>query len=352
MDAPVVEVVGKVCLLTCPKEDMHECLWDLARNETCLHKALKEQGLDFFYGEWGSNEEQMQLIQKDADVVLIRSTWDYSDNCATKDRFLVWLKRLTLESNAILLNPLDVVRWNSDKRYMLYLESKGVAIVPTKIVERGSVLPDVFQLQKEWNHSDAIIVKPVVGASARGLSKHILTNDDKLEQAELAHKSMISVSNEDGGAIVQPFLSSIFQGETSVICVEGVPLLAVLKTPQNGDFRVQEEYGGVNTVIELTEQLLNCSEKVIRSFPFPMNNILYARLDFVGVPSSSSSSSSSDDIEYLLIEAECIEPELFVNMYPPLAQALACAISSVVKKRKQTETETEEIKDEEIKVEG
>jgi hypothetical protein len=57
------------------------------------------------------------------DLVVLRSAWDY---CGPPGR----LRRLG-GRRPRLLNPADVVAWNTDKRYLAALAAAGVPAVPT-----------------------------------------------------------------------------------------------------------------------------------------------------------------------------------------------------------------------------
>ena len=69
------------------------------------------------------------------DLVVVRSTWDYF---ARREEFLAWAERVAAVT--ALHNPVSVLRWNSDKRYLRDLERAGVPIVPTTFVEPGEGL--------------------------------------------------------------------------------------------------------------------------------------------------------------------------------------------------------------------
>ena len=66
------------------------------------------------------------------ELVLLRSAWDYSQRLA---EFLDWAARVSGQTT--LLNPLPVLRWNTDKHYLLDLAKAGVATVPSRFVEPG-----------------------------------------------------------------------------------------------------------------------------------------------------------------------------------------------------------------------
>ncbi|MFJ4839337.1 hypothetical protein [Streptomyces sp. NPDC088746] len=60
------------------------------------------------------------------DAVVLESPWDYPKR---SDEFLAWARRVAAET--VLCNPLPVVEWNSDKRYLADLAAEGVPIVPS-----------------------------------------------------------------------------------------------------------------------------------------------------------------------------------------------------------------------------
>ena len=75
----------------------------------------------------------------------------------------------------------------------------------------------------------------------------------------------------------------------------------LLKTPKVGDFRVQEEHGGILKSINLPENsLVDFGLKVIKNLPMPC---LYSRIDVV-----------RNNDQFLLMEVELIEPSLYFNM--------------------------------------
>src|SRR3982751_1456682 len=67
------------------------------------------------------------------DAVLLRSPWDYTERHA---EFMAWCERVNRVS--MLLNPLHVLRWNTDKHYLAELAATGVPVVPSFFVEPES----------------------------------------------------------------------------------------------------------------------------------------------------------------------------------------------------------------------
>ena len=65
-----------------------------------------------------------------ADLVVVRTPWDYIHRC---EEFLAACRRPA----APVLNPPDVLAWNSHKGYLVELAAAGVPVVPTRLVRAG-----------------------------------------------------------------------------------------------------------------------------------------------------------------------------------------------------------------------
>ena len=221
------------------------------------------------------------------EAVVVRSPWDYQ---ADPDAFLEVLDAIDA-SPARLANPLGVMRWNLDKRYLRDVSARGVPIVPTAW-GRGLDAARLDALRIELA-SDEIVVKPVVGANA----------DDTFRLPRTADASDALAAFPDRAWMAQPFVQSIVDvGETSVFVFGGAPSHAVLKTPAQGDFRVQEEHGGTIRPVPLTPDLLAISERVLHAVEDAGGGgLLYARVDVVALADGS----------WAVIEVELIEPSLY-----------------------------------------
>lgn len=253
---------------------------------------------------------QMQMVSwrntqvdwGDFDAVIVRSPWDYQDDA---EKFLTVLEAIE-QSTAHLENSLAVMKWNIDKRYLQELEQKKVSIVPTLWREHF----DADELPAFFNHFnvDQIVLKPRISANADNtfwLNKNnYKASLETLEQAFTNRNFM-----------VQPFMESVVaEGEFSLFYFDGHYSHAILKTPKQDDFRVQEEHGGrlatINPEPELVRQA-NIALAAIDEMP------LYARVDFV----------RSDDT-FALMEAELIEPSLYFNMDEASATRFAQAFAA------------------------
>src|SRR3546814_12416645 len=83
--------------------------------------------------DWSSDVCSSDLVWTDPgdlagyDLVLPLFAWGYQRDVATWYALLDRLEREALP----VVNPVPVLRWNSDKAYLAELGAKGVAVVPT-----------------------------------------------------------------------------------------------------------------------------------------------------------------------------------------------------------------------------
>ncbi len=237
------------------------------------------------------------------DLVYICTPWDYQDD---PEAYLDVLDSIE-QSPALLVNPLDTVRWNLDKRYLLELESKGVRIVPSRWHDAwDDAIPaaafSAFGVER-------IVVKPQVGANAD--HTYVLTPGNVADvSAELA--SVYA----DRRLCVQPFITAVEEeGEYSVFYFGGRYSHAIRKTPKPGDFRSQEEHGADIRFATRDDALCRAAETALAAIiPMPV----YARADYVRGPGG----------DFLLMELELNEPSLYFRTDPGSPERFAAALDA------------------------
>lgn len=259
-------------------------------HETALLAAeLAALGVDSEFVPWSSPE----AAGSGADLALIRSTWDYTTRLP---EFVAMLSGLPMP----VVNAVDVVRWNCHKGYLPELATAGAPVVPTVLVRRGSApsVPDLYCTE--------VIIKPASSAGARGVGRFPASSAAAVEHLADLLRS--------GDALVQPFLPDVADGERSLVYLGGSYSHAVRKTPAAGDFRVQEQYGGVIVPHQASAAELAAAATALDAVPGGAAALLYARVDLVGRGDAP-----------LIMELELIEPELFLPHAPGSAAALAKA---------------------------
>jgi len=262
-----------------------------------LHAALSARGIDVALGVWSDPHVEWD----DADLVVIRSPWDYTE---ALDDFLIWVSSL-----ARVCNPAHVIRWNSDKQYLDDFAQRAVATIPTSYARHPDelLIPDAA----------SFVVKPTVGAGSRGAAR--FAHDDEVAAQE--HVASLVAAGKT--AMVQPYLDDVDRnGETALIFLDGVfshaiekqAMLASDALDPSGLFRAEKIRPRHPSRVEhdVALKAMHEAEKIL-SLEQPL---LYARVDLIG---------SSDGPR--LIEFEATEPSLFLGYHAEAATRLGDAIT-------------------------
>ena len=114
--------------------------------------------------------------------------------------------------------------------------------------------------------------------------------------------------------MIQEFMLNIqIRGEISLVIIDGKFTHAVLKQGVNGDFRVQDDFGGTVQKFVPNEEEIAFAEKCIAALD---HSPLYARVDLMW----------DNNGNLVLSELEMIEPELWFRNCPEAAMKLAEAV--------------------------
>ena len=163
---------------------------------------------------------------------------------------------------------------------------------------------------KKHDFSEAII-KPTISGAARETYKISKNNFYKYEKKFFDLKS-----KED--LIFQEFLSNIIsKGEISLIFIGENYTHAVKKIAKEGDFRVQDDYGGSVEVYNASKEEILFAQNCLAKCPtLP----IYSRVDIV----------YDNKNEISLGEMELIEPELWFRNNKVAAKLLANEIRKLI----------------------
>ncbi|EIL93489.1 ATP-grasp domain-containing protein [Rhodanobacter spathiphylli] len=231
------------------------------------------------------------------DAVLIRTIWDYYKHHAD---FIAWLDRLD-RLGVATFNDSRVLRWNSDKRYLLELAAQAVATIPTRLAAAGE-LPHVLASMP----GQQVVIKPSISGGAW----HTLRG--RVGDAAFADEVARLPCGID--FLVQPFVPEIVSaGEWSLLYFGGEFSHAVIKRPAAGDYRVQSEFGGSVEAVQPDAAILAAAAAALAAVDTRNHGELaYARVD--GVVSAG---------RLLIMELELIEPFLFLAGQAHAAERLA-----------------------------
>lgn len=229
-------------------------------------------------------------------AALVATTWDYA---LAPNAFVEKLERLEA-SGVRCFNPPSLIKWNCDKGYLQELARAGIPTIPTIWSDR----PGAHTLRRAFEtfSTDRLVVKKRTGAGAEG--QEILSRG----QTDLDRWVFA------GPAMIQPFLDDItVGGELSLIFIDGEYSHAVLKQPAPGDYRIQSVYGGTEHATVPPPSATQLARAIIEAMPDGVP--LYARIDLVHHRG-----------DYVLMEAEAIEPYLYPQHGPRLGELMAAAI--------------------------
>ncbi|MGW2613861.1 ATP-grasp domain-containing protein [Streptomyces sp. NPDC001500] len=261
-----------------------------------LLEALREAGAEADGVFW----DDADVDWASYDLVVIRSTWDYSWRA---DEFTAWARKVAAVTR--LANPAAVVRWNTDKRYLGELAAAGVPTVPTRYFAPGepAELPD----------GGEYVIKPASGAGARYAARY---TPDGHERA-LGHLSRMHA--EGLTAMVQPYLRAIDTGGERALQFFGGRLLhasrkrAVLAPDTAFDAEKVAHPGLEPWTPTPAERAV--AERALAAVP-DAPELLYARVDLV----------DGDDGRLRVMELELVEPNLFLFLHPESTPKVVTAI--------------------------
>lgn len=236
-------------------------------------------------------------------TTVLRSTWDYT---LRRDAFLAWVAGLPAVHNSV-----EVVRWNSDKRYLLELAAAGLPVTPTQLAAPGlSVELPAF------GRTDAheVIVKPSVGAGSRGAGRF---RRDEHDEA-LAHVAALHAAGRT--VMMQPYLRGVdVSGETALVAFGGRVAHAVRKGAMLQEGTRHEVIGpSLFTEEDISARTPSPAELEVgrRALDFLAERfggpLLYARIDLL----------PTDDGP-VIVEVEAVEPSLFFTYAPGSARRWA-----------------------------
>lgn len=251
-------------------------------DDEVLLQALAEAGCEAGWIVW----DDPAAPAADADLVILRATWDYD---ARREEFLSWC-----ESVPRLRNTPAVARWNTDKAYLLDLAATGLPIVPTELVVPGA--------DARWPDTE-FVVKPSVGAGSRGAQRFAAGD------AAAAGTHLATLHSRGNTALVQPYQSTVdTHGETAVVFIAGEYSHSYIKGPllvqgswlDGSDLYAPETLQSDEPGPALRQFAEDAMDAGAGALGIRRDELLYARVDVV----------RSADGELLLLEFEVTEPSL------------------------------------------
>lgn len=241
------------------------------------------------------------------DLVLLRSAWDYVPRLF---EFMAWCERVSAQT--LLLNPLALVRWNTDKHYLAGLAAQGLATVPSHFLEPGTHTAADLQGIVARLASDEFVVKPAVGAGSKDAQRY------RRRQINTAMRHADVLLQDGRSVLLQPYLDQVdTAGETALMFFDGEfshairkgPLLRLDEGPTEKLFAPEE----ISARTPGEDELL-LARRVVAAIPGGAP--LYARVDLLRDPAGAP----------CVLELELTEPSLFFAHGDGSAERLVAAV--------------------------
>jgi O-ureido-D-serine cyclo-ligase len=269
-----------------------------------LQQALHEAGIAAPILAW----DDLTVSWGRFDAVLLRSPWDYTERLG---EFLAWAERVSAQT--LLLNPLAVIRRNTDKHYLADLAKLGLAVVPSVFVEPGEDAELALAgFLDRFTDAAEFVVKPAVGAGSRDAQRY------GREQDDAAASHVLRLLGQQRSVVLQPYLASVDKdGETALLYFDGAFSHAIRKGPL-----LQRDQGPTRALFapeKITARAPGADELALAEAvlaALPESPLAYARIDLIRAADGSPQ----------LLELELTEPSLFFQYAEGSAERFAKAL--------------------------
>lgn len=259
----------------------------IIKEDLLLQEAYSENG-------FLSRIETLTNIVKIArpnDIVLLKSIWGYHQD------YNIFIDQiLKLKKNGVeLINNFDYIFWNLDKSKYLD-EIKFLKVIPTKSLKvsssRSTVdIANLINSSTSDFGSSNVVIKPSISASGYHTYLYHLDQDNDETLIKLYNNKKIDF-------IIQPYRSTISDGEISVVIINGSILYAINRYP--GIFIEKRE--------PILIQKENLSDSINEQIKL-LNNFFHKK--FINLPKICRVDFIKHDFDYEVLEVELIDPDLF-----------------------------------------
>jgi len=290
--------------------------WSLLQNY-CIKQAMVERGVDVSMINWLDESLTTEKIAK-FDTVTFLWCDKYDQHPRKFEGFLRERLAAALLQSAHLaiINDIAVILWNYNKAvYLQQLESAGFKVPRTAYINDISSFASVDLLAAEVGRlgklvsepglNPSVVVKPSISASSK--QTYLIRDPFCLSDADVECLSEIYDTGTDGSLMIQSYEPEIKKGELSLIYIAPSLRFAVKKVPIDGEFRCQSEFGGSTTMVPINaipDTVKDIAESVLSYINDNVGQLTYCRVDGV----------LRDSGDFVIMEIEAIEPELFLEM--------------------------------------
>ena len=272
-------MMKKIGIVSCDK-------WNgIIKEDLLLQKELINRGHLAEIISW----EDKKINYNEYECLILRSVWGYQNKYLEFKKWLLYLK----EQNIKIFNDVDILLNNirKDKQFQI-LDKYSISHINTKFIKNKE------NLNKLISTNAKLIIKPIISGSGNNTFKLFSSESSSIDQKEIvkAFESIFSV--EDNGAMLQPYIPEIKNGEYACIFIGGISTHNMLRYP--GIFTEKQRPIYLETIPKDISKLAY----QVSSIP-EFQNSLYMRVDIIyndGIPT--------------VMEVELAEPDLLIKYIP------------------------------------
>ncbi|KAL1857798.1 hypothetical protein Plec18170_003022 [Paecilomyces lecythidis] len=301
-------------LTTVPPEIIEGYVASKEWSNDMLPSRLSERGALVTIKRW-TDEDIISAIM-DSDLVTFLWAEDYIQHPTAFEKFLKNTKA-TIETNTkgasspCVMNHIDLVQWNMDKKYLLGMQAAGFDIPATEIIdaEEFASASALHRRLQGFQSSGSIVLKPSVSASSN--NTRLIADVSALSPDDISYLESCTKGHLRSALVIQKFESTIAMGEYSFIFIGEQLSHVVLKAPKRGEFRCQEDFGGQTSLISLSEigeRSLSVVNLIFDFLRTRFGNGSTGKLGYVRIDGLVT-----DDRAFVLMEIEAIEPHLYLE---------------------------------------
>lgn len=297
--------------MTTPRIALATCTYhpELTEDDAPVLATLRELGADAVPAVWDDPDVDWASF----DLVVVRSTWDYSSR---REEFLEWARSVPR-----LLNPASLLEWNTDKSYLRDLTDAGLPTVPTIWLDPARNLSS-RAVHTRMPASGDFVIKPTISRGSRDTGRY---EAGEAHSRGLAIKHAVELLRSGRHVMVQPYLTQVDTvGESALVFLDGelshsVRKGAMLQGPfrgMSGLYKQEEMSDRTATAeeIEIAERALaQARERLGAAGEKPL---LYGRVDLI----------PGNDGKPVILELGVAEPALFLSFEDGAARRFAEAI--------------------------
>ncbi|ROR73837.1 ATP-grasp domain-containing protein [Bogoriella caseilytica] len=283
---------------------------NLGPDDVGLTDALRERGMEPRIVLWDDPD-----VDWSQGMTVVRSVDDYAQR---RDEFLAWADTVPR-----LVNHADVLRWATDKHYLLELEKRGMPIIPTVWLE-----PDENyskrQVHTRFPASGDFVVKPAISSGGSDSGRYTAVDPDSRQQAIMHAMDLLA---EGRSVMVQRYLDSVDQrGETAVVFMNGLVSHAVEKEamltgpfdPSNPPEEVVRARVATSEEWQIGEVARQAIHSYIKERLGHDEQLTFCRVDIV---------QGDYPDEYYVLEIGVVDTALYLDAVPSAVDNFADAIA-------------------------